>query len=75
MAFLFVIYIHICLSYIHTRCLNKFPTFLYRHLKLSYTLKNQYVIAIHLMKWLTNFYDFRFKSTATAVFGIHPTKA
>ena len=26
----------------------------------------QYVIAIHLMRWLTNFYDFRFKWTATA---------
>ena len=27
------------------------------------------------MRWLTNFYDFRFKSTATAAIGIHPTKA
>ena len=27
------------------------------------------------MRWLTNFYDFRFKSTATATIGIHPTKA
>ena len=27
------------------------------------------------MGWLTNFYDFRFKSTATAAIGIHPTKA
>ena len=26
------------------------------------------------MRWLTNFYDFRFKWTATAVIGIHPTK-
>ena len=26
------------------------------------------------MRWLTNFYDFRFKSTATAAIGIHPTK-
>ena len=26
------------------------------------------------MKWLTNFYDFRFKWTATAATGIHPTK-
>ena len=25
--------------------------------------------------WMTNFYDFRFKSTATAAIGIHPTKA
>ena len=27
------------------------------------------------MRWLTNFYDFKFKSTATAALGIHPTKA
>ena len=33
------------------------------------------VIAIDLMRWLTNFYDFRFKWTATAGIGIHPTKA
>ena len=26
------------------------------------------------MRWLTEFYDFRFKWTATAVIGIHPTK-
>ena len=48
-----------------------FQTFLCTHLKLS---KIQYVIAIHLMRWLTNFYDFRFKWTATAAIGIHPTK-
>ena len=41
----------------------------------SCPLKIQYGIAIHLMRWLTNFYDFRFKSTATAAIGIHPTKA
>ena len=51
-----------------------FQTFLYRHLKLSYS-KIQYVIAIHIMRWLTNFYDFRLKWTATAAIGIHPTKA
>ena len=38
-------------------------------------MKFQYVTAIHLMRWLTNFHDFRFKSTATAAIGIHPTKA
>ena len=38
-------------------------------------LKIQYVIAIHIMRWLTNFYDFRFKLTATAGIWIHPTKA
>ena len=30
---------------------------------------------MHLMRWLTNFYDFSFKWTATAAIGIHPTKA
>ena len=38
-------------------------------------MKIHYVISIHLMRWLTNFYDFRFKSTATAAIGIHPNKA
>ena len=38
-------------------------------------LKIQYVIAIHLMLRLTNFYDFRFKWTATAAIGMHLTKA
>ena len=27
------------------------------------------------MRWLTNFYDFKFKSTTTTAIGIHPTKA
>ena len=27
------------------------------------------------MRWLTNFYDFRFKWTATTAIGIHPTEA
>ena len=27
------------------------------------------------MRWLTDFYDFKFKSTATVGIGIHPTKA
>ena len=38
-------------------------------------MKTQYVIAIHLIRWLTNFYDFSFKWTATSAIGIHPTKA
>ena len=38
-------------------------------------MKVQYFIPIYLKKWLTNFYDFRFKWTATAAIGIHPTKA
>ena len=42
---------------------------------MHFKLKIQYVISIHLMRWLTNFDDFRFKWTATAAIGIHPTKA
>ena len=38
-------------------------------------MRIQYVIAIHLMRWLTNFYDFWFKWTATTGIGIHPSKA
>ena len=30
---------------------------------------------MHLLRWLTNFYEFRFKWTATAAIGIHPSKA
>ena len=38
-------------------------------------MKIQHVIAIHLLRWLTYFHDFRFKLTVTAPIGIHPTKA
>ena len=38
-------------------------------------MKIQCVIAIHLMRCPTNFYDFRFKWTTTAGIVIHPTKA
>ena len=58
------IYIYICGEF------NKFPGIQ----NCRRLLKIQYLIAIHLMRWLTNFYDFRFKSTATAAIGIHPTK-
>ena len=37
-------------------------------------LKIQYIITIHLMRWLTKFYDFSFKWTATAAIGMYPTK-
>ena len=63
--------------YIHIRgAFNKFPdlfcTGIYNCCRL---LNMQYVIAIHRKRWLTNLYDFRFKWTATAATGIHPTKA
>ena len=38
-------------------------------------MKIQYVIAIHITRWLTYFCDFKFKWTATDAIGIHPTKA
>ena len=38
-------------------------------------MKIQYFIAIHLLRWLTNFYDSRYKWTVTPGIGIHPTKA
>ena len=50
-----------------------FQTFLYRHLKLSQ--KILYVIVRYPMRWQTIFYDFRSKSIAKPVIGIHPTKA
>ena len=38
-------------------------------------MKKHYVIAIHHIRWLTNFYDFRFKWTTRPATGIHQTKA
>ena len=52
-----------------------FQTFFVQAFKIVvYSWKFYYVIVIHLMRWLANFYDFRFKWTATAVIGIHLTK-
>ena len=55
---------------------NKYPDFfdtgIYNCCRL---LKLQYVIAIHIMRWLTNFHDFSFKRTATAEIGRHSTKS
>ena len=38
-------------------------------------MKIQYLIAIHLIRWLTKLYNFSFKWTTTAGIGIYPTKA
>ena len=55
---------------------DKFPGIFVQVLKIVVDFsKIQYVIAIHLMRWQNNFYDFRFKGTATAAIWIHPTKA
>ena len=61
------IYKYMYIYVVHSISLQTFRTGIY--------LKIQYVIAIHLMRWLTNFYDFTFKWTASAAIGIHPTKA
>ena len=51
---------------------DKFPDFFRMGIQnCRRLLKIQYLIAIHL----TNFYDFKFKSTVTAAIGIHPSKA
>ena len=49
-----------------------FQTFLYKHLRLSETLENS---VCYCYTWQTNFYDFRFKWTATTAIGIHSTPA
>ena len=54
---------------------NKFPDFFVQALKIVVVLKIHYVIAIRLMRWQTDFYDFRFKGTATATIGIYPTNS
>ena len=54
---------------------NKFPDLFVQVFEIvvdSWTF--HYVVVVRLMRWLTNFYDFRIKSTATAAIGIHPTK-
>ena len=50
------IYIYICGAF--NKFLDFFCTGIWNCCRL---LKIHYVIAIHLMRWLTNFYDFRFK--------------
>ena len=61
--------------YPYSGAFNKFPEFFCTGIEnCRRLLKIQYVIAIHLLRWLTNCYDFRFKWTATAAIGIHLTK-
>ena len=54
---------------------NKFPDFFFVQAFNILKLKIHSVISIHLMRWLTNFYDFGFKCTAIAAIRIHSTKA
>ena len=68
---MFLIYWCVWVRIIQIRgAFNKFPDFFVKAFKI--VLKIQYVIAIHLKGWLTNFYDFRFNGTATAAIEIHP---
>ena len=76
------IYIYIYIYYmlyirnLYTSAFNNFPDFFCTGIENCHRLlKIQYAIAIHLMRWLPNFYDFSFKWTATTGIGIHPTKA
>ena len=49
-----------------------FQIFLYGHLKLSQTLENSVCYCYTSYEMTDQFYDFRFKWTATAAIGIHP---
>ena len=54
---------------------NKLPDFFVQAFKIVIdSLRIHHIIAIYLMRWLTNFYDFSIKWTAIAAIGIHPTK-
>ena len=66
------LYIYI---YIYVVPSVSFQTFFAQAFRIVIDLWKFTVIAIYLMRWLTNFYDFPFKWTATAAIGIHPTKA
>ena len=71
--FLIWIYLYICICICVVLSIS-FPTFFVQAFKIVILLQIQYVITIHLLRWLTNSYDFSFKRTATAAIGIHPTK-
>ena len=62
-------------EYIYGGCIQCFQTFFVWAFKIVVDSWKITVIAIHLMRWLTNFYDFKFKWTATAGIGMHPSKA
>ena len=53
---------------------NKFPTFLYRHLKLSETLEKSVCYCYTSYEMTDQFLWFQVQSTATAAIGIHPIK-
>ena len=67
------VYMHPWIYEVHTISFQTFFVWVFQIV--CRFLKIHYAIAIHLMRWLTNFYDFSFKWTATAAIEIHPTKA
>ena len=70
------IYTDTCMYIYIYGAFNRFPDFFRMGIEnCGRPLKIQYVIAIHQMRWLTNFYNFRLKWTVTTAIGIHPTKA
>ena len=54
---------------------NRFPEFFIQAFKVVVDSSKFTVIAIHVVRWLANVYNFRFKWTATAAIGINPNKA
>ena len=65
----------ITIIYIYIRgVLNKFPDFFVQAFKIVVDSWKFTMLLLYIFWWLTNFYDFKYKWTATAVVGIHPTK-
>ena len=71
--YIYLIYIYL-LSLLYIRdAFNKFSYFFVQAFRIVVDSWKFTMLLLYI--WLTNFYDFRFKSTATAGIGIHPTKA
>ena len=54
--------------------LISFQTFFVQAFKIVVDSWTFSMLLLYILRWLTNFYDFTFKWTATAAIGIHPTK-
>ena len=65
------------LYYIYVVNSISFQTFFVKALKIVVDCWEFSMLLLYILwdDWLTNFYDFSFKWTATAAIGIHPTKA
>ena len=69
------IYIYIYIYMVNSKSFQPFFFFCTVIENSRWLLRIQYVIAKHLMRWPTIFYDFRFKLTINTGIWIHPTKA